>query len=119
MPAERSDERSTAPPAPPSAPLERRVAVQVGSLFGLDVRPSRAFVWLGRRRSGDEAIVPLGGPPALPRRPLEEKSRQVRGAQITYAGNPAVTIPLTAYRAAREALRARRARETSRWDRHP
>lgn len=110
MPVDATDERPAPPPAPPSAARERRVTVQVGTLFGLDVRPSRAFVWLGRRRAGGEAILPLGGPPRLPRRPLEEKTRQVGPAEISYAGNPAVTVPLTAYRAVHEALRARRAR---------
>jgi hypothetical protein len=89
---------------------ERRVALQVGTLFGVDVRPSRAFVWLGRRRAGEEAIVSLGTPPSMPRHRLEERTRQVGSTEITYAGNPAVTVPMSAYRAAREALRARRER---------
>ena len=104
------DERRTAPPAPPAAAQERRVALQVGDLFGLDVRPSRTFVWLGRRRAGSEAIVSLGGPPSVPRRQLEERTKQVGVTQITYAGNPAITLPLSAYRAARQALHARAAR---------
>jgi len=99
-----------APPAPPTAAHERRVALQVGDLFGVDVRPSRTFVWLGRRRTGQEAIVSLGGPPSIPRRPLEEHSAQLGPAEITFAGNPAVTVPLSAYRAVREALRRRDAR---------
>lgn len=110
MPVEDIDERPASPPAPPTAAHERRVALQVGTLFGVDVRPSRAFVWLGRRRAGEEAIVSLGSPPSLPRHPLEEHTRKVGATEITYAGNPAVTVPLSAYRAAREALRERRAR---------
>jgi len=104
------DERRTPPPAPPVAALERRIAVQVGDLFGVDVRPSRTFAWLGRRRAGGEVMVSLGAPPTVPRRPLEERTAQVGAAEITHAGNPAVTVPLTAYRAAREALRRRAAR---------
>jgi len=104
------DERRAAPPEPPVAALERRVALQVGDYFGLDVRPSRTFAWLGRRRPGSEIIVSLGAPPSVPRHPLEEHTKQVGVTEITYAGSPAVTVPLTAYRAAREALRARRAR---------
>ncbi len=102
--------RRGAPPAPPTAAHERRVALQVGDLFGVDVRPSRTFVWLGRRSAGHEAIVSLGGPPSVPRRPLEEHSAQLGPAEISYAGNPALTVPLSAYRAAREALRRRAAR---------
>ncbi len=104
------DERPAAPPAPPVAAHERRVALQVGGLFGLDLRPSRTFVWIGRRRTGHEAIVSLGGPPSVPRRPLEERTVQVGATEVTYAGNPAVTVPLSAYRAVRQALRARAAR---------
>jgi len=106
----RPDQRRTAPPAPPAAAHERRVALQVGELFGVDVRPSRTFVWLGRRRAGSEAIVALGDPPAVPRRPLEERTVHAGATEITYAGNPAVTVPLSAYRAAREVLRRRAAR---------
>lgn len=102
--------RRAAPPAPPAAAHERRIALQVGDLFGVDVRPSRTFVWLGRRRAGQEAIVSLGGPPSVPRRALEERTKQVGATQITYAGSPAVTVPLSAYRAAREVLRRRAAR---------
>jgi len=104
------DERRTAPPAPPAAAQERRVALQVGDLFGLDVRPSRTFVWLGRRRAGREAIGSLGGPPSVPRRQLEARTKQVGATQITYAGNPAITLPLSVYRAARQAFHARAAR---------
>lgn len=86
------------------------MSVQVGDLFGVDVRPSRAFVWAGRRRAGAETIVSLGSPPELPHRPLEERSLRLGAAEITYAGNPALTLPLSIYRAARQALRARAAR---------
>jgi hypothetical protein len=56
-------------------------------------------------------MVSLGAPPAVPQRPLEEHTKQVGVTEITYAGSPAVTVPLTAYRAAREALRRRAARK--------
>ena len=110
MPADSPLERPSGPPAPPSTARERRVALQVGTLFGLDVRPSRTFVWLGDRRAGEETIVSLGGPPSVPRRALEEHTAHVGATEITYAGNPVVTVPLSAYRAARQAWRARRAR---------
>lgn len=112
MPADRPQERPQTPPAPPNAAAERRLAVQVGVLFGVDVRPSRVFVWLGGRRPGEEAILPLGGAPALPRRPLAEKTTHIGPLEVTYAGSPAVTLPLSAGRAVRQALRARRARRT-------
>lgn len=104
------EERRAAPPEPPVAAHERRVALQVGDYFGLDVRPSRTFAWLGRRRPGSEVIVSLGAPPSVPRRPLEERTKQLGATEITYSGNPAVTVPLSAYRAVRQALRARRQR---------
>lgn len=104
------EERRAAPPEPPVAAHERRIALQVGDYFGVDVRPSRTFAWLGRRRPGSEMIVSLGAPPSVPAHPLVERTKQIGVTEITYSGSPAVTVPLTAYLAAREVLRARRAR---------
>ena len=53
----------------------------------------------------------LGAPPSVPRHPLEEHTKQVGATEITYAGSPAVTVPLSAYLAAREAWRRRAARK--------
>ena len=78
-----------------AVPGERRVAVQVGDLFGLDVRPSRTFVWLGRRVQGEEAVLSLGKPPKVLPETTPLRSKRVAGAEITYAGSPAYTLPLS------------------------
>lgn len=79
----------------PAVPGERRVAVQIGDLFGLDVRPSRTFVWLGRRVEGEEAVLSLGKPPKVLPETTPLRSKRVAGADITYLGSPAYTLPLS------------------------
>ena len=79
----------------------------MGELGGVDVRPSRTFVWLGRRRAGHESIVTSGRAPRIPRDPSPERSVHVGGVEITYAGSPAVTLPLSAFQAARDFIRRR------------
>ena len=95
------------PARPPRPPQERRVEFQLGELGGVDVRPSRTFVWLGRRRPGHEAIVASGEAPRVPREPRPERIVRLGQVEITYAGNPGVTLPLSAYQAVRGLLRRR------------
>jgi hypothetical protein len=87
------------PERPPRPPQERRVEIQLGELGGLDVRPSRTFLWVGRRRAGHEAIVSSGEAPHVPREPKQERSVRLGELEITYAGNPGVTLPLSVYKA--------------------
>lgn len=79
----------------PAVPGERRVAVQVGDLFGFDVRPSRTFVWIGRRVEGEEAVLSLGKAPKVLPVDTPVQSKRVGPAEITYAGSPAYTLPLS------------------------
>ena len=69
----------------PAVPGERRVAVQLGDLFGLDVRPGRTGGWRGRPGGGGG-----GGGAATP-----VQSKHVGPAEITYVGSPAYTLPLS------------------------
>lgn len=86
------------------------MAVQVGGLGGVDVRPTRVFVWIGPHRDG-ERIVSFGRPPRplmLPRRRREFTAGPVR---VSALGNPLVTLGKTGFtlaRAAREVGSARR-----------
>ncbi len=98
---------SDLPERPPRPPQERRVELQLGDVGGVDVRPSRTFVWLGRREPGHEAIVSLGTAPRVPREPRPEHTVHLGQVEITYAGNPAVTLPLSAYQTVRGLLRRR------------
>jgi hypothetical protein len=94
----------------PAVPGERRVEVQVGDLFGIDVRPSRSFVWLGRRREGDELVLPLDRPPKVLDGPASVRTKEIAGAELSYVGNPAVTLPLALYNTARHLWRRSRER---------
>jgi hypothetical protein len=98
---------SDLPERPPRPPQERRVELQLGDVGGVDVRPSRTFVWLGRREPGHEAIVSTGQAPRVPREPSAERSLHLGQVEITYAGNPAVTLPLSAYQVVRGLLKRR------------
>jgi hypothetical protein len=72
----------------PAVPGERRVAVQVGDLFGLDVGPAP-------RVEGEEAVLSLGKPPKVLPETTPLRSKRVAGAEVTYLGSPAYTLPLS------------------------
>jgi hypothetical protein len=88
---------------------ERRVEIQVGGLFGLDLRPTRLFLWLGGRRRG-ERIVSLGEPPRLSRRPHRRREIVAGPVRVSALGHPLVTLGQTGITIAR-AARARVAAE--------
>ncbi len=92
----------------PAVPGERRVAVQVGDLFGIDMRPSRSFVWLGRRVEGEELVLSLDRPPKVVSDPTPVRTKHIAGAEITYVGSPAVTVPESLVRTVRYLWRRRR-----------
>jgi hypothetical protein len=81
---------------------ERRVEVQVGGLFGIDLRPTRVFVWLGTRRRG-ERILSLGAPPRLSRRPRRRREIVAGPLRVSALGNPIVTLGQTGLTIARTA----------------
>ena len=83
---------------------ERQVSVQAGSLFGVDLRPSRLFFWLGEERHGQERVVSLDRPPRVLRGQHRRRFLRVGGAEISYLGTPAVTLGLSAYSYGRRAL---------------
>jgi hypothetical protein len=81
--------------------VERSLEIQLGSLGGLDLRPTRFFVWAGSERTGNERILPLGTRPrslVVPRRPREIQAGAVH---IRTLGNPLMTIALAGVHAAR------------------
>lgn len=83
---------------------ERQVSVQAGPLFGVDLRPSRLFVWLGDERHGQERVVSLDRPPKVLRGQHRRRFLRIGGAEISYLGNPAVTLGLSAYSYGRRVL---------------
>ena len=81
--------------------------MQVGGLFGVDVRPTRLFVWLGPRRRG-ERILALGTAPRISRRPRRRREIVAGPVRVSALGNPIVTLGQTGLTIAR-AARARSA----------
>jgi hypothetical protein len=87
---------------------ERSFVLQVGALFGVDVRPSRVFVWGGNDR-GSRRIVPLGRSPKTMVIPRRRRQFRAGPVEVTLLGNPLVTLGqagVTALRAARKEGRA-------------
>jgi hypothetical protein len=86
--------------------VERSLQVQLGSLGGFDLRPTRFFVWTGEEREGNERVLPLGSAPRsllVPRRPREIDAGPVR---VRTLGNPAMTVALAGVHAVRRLRRA-------------
>jgi len=87
--------------------VERQIVLQVGPLAGVDVRPSRLFLWYGEERSGAERIVSLDKAPRVLRRAHPRRYVQLPGIEVSYLGNPAVTLALASgawYRRLRDAM---------------
>jgi hypothetical protein len=85
---------------------ERELEIQVGGVGGLELRPTRIFVWSGGQRTGRERIISLGTEPrslTLPRRERELRAGSVR---VRSLGNPLMTIALAGVHAVRAARRA-------------
>jgi hypothetical protein len=86
--------------------VERSVQVQLGSLGGFDLRPTRFFVWAGEEREGNERVLPLGSAPRsllVPRRPREIDAGPVH---VRTLGNPAMTVALAGVHAVRRLRKA-------------
>lgn len=84
---------------------ERAVVISLGGLGGAELRPSRLFLWAGLREAGYERVLPLGRPPRLLKRPHRRRYFTVgRRWQVSYLGNPAVTVGLFGWRMGRQLL---------------
>jgi hypothetical protein len=84
---------------------ERELEVQLGGVFGFELRPTRLFVWSGKDRAGRERVLSLGTAPRnlmIPRRERELNAGVVR---VRSLGNPLMTIALAGVHAVRAARR--------------
>jgi hypothetical protein len=81
--------------------VERSVEIQIGGLGGLDVRPTRFFVWAGSARGGQERVVSLGSAPRNLRIPRRRREIRAGSVRVTALGNPLMTIALAGVHAAR------------------
>jgi hypothetical protein len=108
-----SDERETKPAR--IRGVERSLEVQIGSLGGFDLRPTRFFVWAGEERKGRERVVPLDSPPRNLRIPRQERRVEVGLVRARTLGNPLMTIALAGVHAAKKVSAERRRRELERF----
>lgn len=83
---------------------ERSLEVQVGPLFGVDVRPSRVFLWSGPDRRACR-IVPLGRRPRTMVIPRRRRQFRAGPIEVTLLGNPLFTLGQAGVAAARVARR--------------
>lgn len=75
---------------------ERALAVHT-PLGGGEIRPTRIFLWLGRRGDGGERIYPLGRPPRPVAGALHPRHLDFGSWGLSFLGNPAVTLSQFAY----------------------
>ena len=94
--------------------VERSLEVQLGSLGGFDLRPTRFFVWAGEDRKGRERVVPLDSPPRNLKIPRRERRVEVGLVRARTLGNPLMTIALAGVHAAKKVNAERRRRELER-----
>lgn len=89
--------------------VERSLEIQVGRLGGIEVRPTRLFVWGGEERRGRERIVSLGTPPRSLLIPRREREVQAGAVHVRSLGNPLMTVALAGVHVARRLAREREA----------
>lgn len=82
---------------------ERELEVQLGSLGGFEVRPTRVFLWRGQDRAGRERVVSLGSAPRSLMIPRRERELQAGLVRVRSLGNPLMTIALAGVHAVRAA----------------
>lgn len=87
---------------------EREFEIQLGSLGGFELRPTRLFVWLGQDRTGRERLVSLGRAPRSLMIPRRERELRAGAVRVRSLGNPLMTIALAGVHAVRAAREARR-----------
>ena len=101
-----------AEPASPQPPatrtsVERSLEVQVGSLGGFELRPTRMFLWGGTEREG-QRVVALGAPPTPSLNQTRERELHAGALEIRTHGSPLMTVALAGVHAVREFRRALR-----------
>lgn len=88
--------------------VERSVEVQLGRLGGVELRPTRLFLWSGEARAGRERLVSFGRAPRnlrIPRTPREVRAGAV---EVRSLGNPLMTVALAGVHVVRRLRDAKR-----------
>jgi hypothetical protein len=81
--------------------VERCVEVQLGSLGGFELRPTRCFLWAGEERVGRERVLSVGRAPRSLLIPRRERHLDAGGVHVRTLGNPLVTVALAGVHVAR------------------
>jgi hypothetical protein len=80
---------------------ERAFEVRVGSVGGLEVRPTRVFVWSGEEREATERVVPLADRPVGLEHTRRESTLRLGPVELRSLGNPLMTLALAGVMAAK------------------
>jgi len=81
---------------------ERALEVQLGALGGIEVRPTRIFLWGGAEREGHERLVSLGRAPTNLVDEGTDRELRAGSVRVRSLGNPFLTVALAGVHAARK-----------------
>jgi hypothetical protein len=73
---------------------ERALEVKLGSLGGVEVRPTRMFLWKGDDREATQRLVPLADRPVGLDHPRRESTVRVGPVEVRSRGNALMTLAL-------------------------
>ncbi len=85
-------ERTVAPE--PIAGTERAFEVKLGALGGVELRPTRLFLWRGGARDASERLVSLGARPVGLGYERRESTIRVGAVELRSRGNPLLTLAM-------------------------
>jgi hypothetical protein len=89
--------------------VERSLEVQLGTLGGFELRPTRCFLWTGEEQEGGERVLPFGSAPRSLLIPRRRRELHAGAVHVRTLGNPLMTVALAGIHAARR-LRSDRSR---------
>lgn len=73
---------------------ERAFEIKLGSLGGVEVRPTRLFVWKGSEREVAERVVPLADRPVGLSHARQESTIRAGAVELRSRGNPLMTLAI-------------------------
>lgn len=78
----------------PIAGTERAFELKLGALGGVEVRPTRLFLWRGGERDASERLVSLGDRPVGLEYERQESTIRVGTVELRSRGNPLLTLAM-------------------------